>query len=360
MSAGAVDHGAARPDVSVVIVSWNTSSLLRDCLASVYADRGGVDFEVIVVDNASSDDSVPMVRIEFPKVQVIRNASNKGFVAANNQAFEIARGRYVLLLNSDTLVLDDAVSKVVRYADSRPEGAVFGCKVLNADRSLQRTCFMYPSPLNMLLQSTFAYKAFPRSRFFGREFMTWWDYSDERRVQTICGCFSLVRRTAMEAVGYMDPIYFFYGDDPDWCYRFAKAGWEIRYFPGASIVHFGGQSSRRMRRAFRLQLTGSQLIFCRLHRSRPAFVAAKLLSALFYLLRIPAWLLKAGLAPKERKAHMETVGTYALGFLYCLFDWKRLVMNRKELEARLSPAGAAKPIPRGEAGLIAPSPPGKA
>jgi GT2 family glycosyltransferase len=322
-------------DVSVVIVSWNTSILLRDCLSSVYEKTSGINFEVIVVDNASSDDSVAMMLREFPSVKVIQNTLNRGFVAANNQAFEIARGRYVLLLNSDTLLLDDAIGETARYADAHPRGAVFGCKVLNPDRTIQRTCFMYPSPLNMLLQSTYLYKAYPRSRFFGREFMTWWDYSDERQVQTVSGCFSLVRREAIDAVGPMDPVYFFYGDDPDWCYRFAEAGWEVRFFPGASIIHFGGQSSRQERRAFRLQLAGSQLIFCRLHRNRLSFFAARAFTALFFLVRLPVWLTKAVRA-EDRRGNLGIAGTYILGALYCLFDWKRLVMNRDELEARLA------------------------
>jgi GT2 family glycosyltransferase len=322
-------------DLSIVVVSWNTKDLLRDCLASIYAQAPAADFEVILVDNASTDGSAEMASGEFPSVRLIRNPDNRGFVRANNQALEAARGRYVLLLNSDTVVLDDAIGRTLRYAELHPEAAVVGCKVLNPDRSLQRSCFMYPSPLNMLLQSTFAYKLFPKSRFFGREFMTWWDNSDERRVETICGCFSLVRRQAIDEVGPMDPIFYFYGDDPDWCRRFTKAGWDVRFFPGASIVHLGGQSTRLMRRAFRFQLTGSQLIFCRLHRSRPAFFAARLLSALFYLLRLPYWLARAAGGGARRPEFLETAGTYARGALYCLFDWKSLVMNRAELVSRL-------------------------
>jgi GT2 family glycosyltransferase len=336
--------GTGKPviDVSVVVVSWNTSRLLKDCLTSLFANTKGIAFEVILVDNASSDDSVEMVRRDFPSVNVIVNSENRGFVKANNQAFGIARGRYFLLLNSDTIVLDQAIPKTLGYADEHPRGAVFGCKVLNPDRSIQRTCFMWPSPLNMLLQSTYLYKVFPKSRFFGREFMTWWDHSEEREVETISGCFSLVRRSAIDSVGPMDPVYFFYGDDPDWCRRFAKAGWEIRYFPGASIIHFGGQSTGIMRRAFRLQLAGSQLIFNRLHRNYLSFLADKFFSAQFFLLRIPYWLAKAALDPKNRKSHRETAGTCLVGAALCLFDWKALVMNRAELESRLAAGKKAK------------------
>lgn len=325
-------------DVSVVIVSWNTRDLTRACLASVFKETAGIGFEVILVDNASADDTVAMVRAEFPQVRLIANPDNRGFVAANNQAFGIARGRYVLLLNSDTLVLDGAIQKTARYADSRPRGAVFGCRVHYGDMSLQRTCFMWPSLANIALQASFLYKIFPRSRFFGREYMTWWDYDEPRQVQTVCGCFSMVRKAAIDEVGPMDPVYFFYGDDPDWCYRFTKAGWEIHFFPGARIIHYGGQSSVQMKRAFRLQLSGSQLIFFRLHRSRAAFAAARLLIALFFLVRLPFWLAKAAVDRERRAAHLETVGTHLVGARYCLFSWKKLVMNPDALERRLADA----------------------
>ncbi|MCK5175854.1 MAG: glycosyltransferase family 2 protein, partial [Planctomycetes bacterium] len=206
-------------DVSIIIVAWNVRKLVQDCLKSVYDQTEGIEFEVIYVDNASEDGSVEMVSAEFPEVKIIENQKNEGFIRANNQAIEVANGRYVLLLNSDTIVLDNAIAKTVKFADAHPEAAVVGCKVLNPDRSLQRNCFMYPSLLNMFLSATYLYKLFPKSRFFGRERMGWWDFGDTREVQTVCGCFSLVRKEAIDQVGLMDPTYFVYGDDPDWCYR---------------------------------------------------------------------------------------------------------------------------------------------
>jgi len=140
-----------RMDVSVIIVSWNTRDILQDCLESVYAQTRGVSFEVIVVDNASSDGSVEMVRSQLQQVTLVANRDNRGFAAANNQGMQIARGRYILLLNSDTVVLDGAIQKVVAFADQHPEAAVVGCRVLNRDGTLQQSCFKYPSLLNLLL-----------------------------------------------------------------------------------------------------------------------------------------------------------------------------------------------------------------
>jgi len=322
-------------DVSIIVVAWNVRKLLYDCLKSVYDQTEGVDFEVIYVDNASEDGSVDMVKSEFPQVKIIENSQNEGFIKANNQAIQIAQGRYVLLLNSDTIVLDNAIEKIVKFADAHPEAGVVGCKVLNPDKTLQRNCFMYPSVLNMFLSATYLYKIFPKSRFFGRERMTWWDFDYASEVETICGSCSLVQKKAIEQVGLMDEAYFVYGDDPDWCYRFKKNGWKIMFTPGAQIIHYGGQTTRQMAKEFRLQLSGSQLIFMKLHRNKLAFPFARSLIALFFLLRVPYWLATAIVHKNERKRATEIVKTYLVCGFYCLWDWKKLLMNRKLIEHRL-------------------------
>jgi len=322
-------------DVSIIIVAWNVRQLLRDCLKSVYEQTKGVDFEVIYVDNASTDGSVQMVREHFPDVRIIENERNQGFIKANNQAIRIARGRYVLLLNSDTVLLNNAIAKTVEFADANPQAAVVGCKVLNPDLTLQRTCFMFPSVLNLFLAATYLYKIFPKSRFFGREHMTWWDFNDAREVETICGCFSLVRKQAIDKVGLMDERYFVYGDDPDWCYRFKKAGWKVMFSPEGRIIHYGGQTTSQKARAFRLQLEGSKLIFMKLHRSRAAFPLACLMVALFFLLRVPYWF-AVGLAKKnQRPKAVEQAITYLIGCWYSLTNWKKLLMNRELVAAEL-------------------------
>ena len=142
-------------DVSIIIVGWNVRQLLYDCLKSVYDETARIDFEVIYVDNASEDGSVEMVRKDFPDVKIIENDENKGFIKANNQGIEISKGRYILLLNSDTLILNDAIARMLECADEHPEAAVVGCKVLSGDKTLRRTCFMYPSALNMFLSATY-------------------------------------------------------------------------------------------------------------------------------------------------------------------------------------------------------------
>jgi len=247
--------------VSIVIVSWNTRDILRDCLRSVYDQTEGIPFEVIVVDNASSDGSAETVASGFPQAILIRNATNRGFAAANNQGIAVAKGRYVLLLNSDTVVLDQAVMKAVAFADQHLDAAVVGCRVLNPDRSLQPTCFTFPSLLNLLLLTTYLAKVLPRNRFFGREKMAWWDRSDVRAVDVVTGCFMLVRRDAIAAVGAMDEDYFMYGEETDWCWRFKRCGWQVLFTPSAEIVHLGGQSSKVVRDRMLIQLRLSILLF---------------------------------------------------------------------------------------------------
>ena len=329
------EQGGNIVDVSIIIVAWNVRQLVYDCLKSVYEQTKDIDFEVIYVDNASEDGSIEMVKEHFPAVRIIENDENMGFIKANNQGIEIATGRYVLLLNSDTLVLDNAIAKTVKFADTTPQAAVVGCKVLNPDRTLQRACFMYPSVLNLFLAATYLYKIFPKSKLFGRERMTWWDFDQTREVETICGCFSLVRKEAIEQVGLMDERYFVYGDDPDWCYRFKKNGWRVMFTPDAQIIHYGGQTTSHMARAFRLQLEGSRLIFIKLHRSRAAFPFACFLTALFFLLRIPYWLAVGLFKRKEASKSIEHVVTYLMGACYCLTNWKKLLMNSEAIEGKL-------------------------
>ena len=321
-------------DVSIVIVGWNISDLLRSCLSSVFDQTKGIAFEVVYVDNASVDGSVDMVATTFPAVRIIRNGKNEGFIRASNQGIEASEGRYVLLLNSDTVILDNAIPKMVEFADAHPEAGAVGCKVFHPDGSLQRSCFMYPSILNMFLSTSYLYKLFPRSRFFGRGMMTWWDFNDVRQVQAVCGCCSLVRREAIKQVGLMDETYFFYGDESDWCYRFEKNGWKNMFMPGAKIIHYGGATTKRMPDTFKLQLFGSYLIFMRVHRSKPAFTCARLLAALFFFARVPYWSLVALCNKRERQASIRTAAAYLAGAGHCLNDWKSLLMNKDTVKRK--------------------------
>ena len=308
-------------DLSIVIVSWNTRGILHDCLSSVYEETNNVSFEVIVIDNASTDGSGEMVKSEFPQVILLENRKNRGFAAANNQGITIAKGRYVLLLNSDTVILDNAIARTVAFADAHTDAAVVGCRVLNPDRTLQRTCFMFPSILNMLLSSSYLYKLFSKSKFFGRERMTWWDRSDVRGVDVVTGCLMLVRREAIEQVGGMDEQFFMYGEETDWCYRFKEAGWKVMFTPCAEIIHLGGASSRQKQSEMILQLRGSILLFMKKHKSFLTYTLACLLVALFFFLRVPYWLIRAMFSRNSRSNNISIARTYLTG-AYKALSWR--------------------------------------
>lgn len=306
-------------DVSIVIVNWNTRDILRDCLLSVYEQTKTVNFEVLVVDNASGDGSPEMVAEEFPQVILLANAENVGFAAANNQGIAVSKGRYVLLLNSDTVVLDGAIDKVVTFADGHPEAGVVGCRVLNPDRTLQPSCFMYPSIVNSLLESLYLNKLFPRNRFFGRALMGWWDRDDVRDVEVVTGCFMFVRREAIEDVGVMDDRYFMYAEETDWCYRFSKAGWRNLFTPAAEIVHLGGQSTAQRRGEMIVQLRLGVLIFVRKCQGLLPWFLVSLNTILFFAIRAPVWLLLGLILPgKRRQAWVRAVAyLQGIGAVIC-------------------------------------------
>jgi GT2 family glycosyltransferase len=265
---------------------------------------------VIVIDNGSTDGSPEMVSNDFPQVILLKNLENKGFATGNNQGIAIAKGRYMLLLNSDTIILDSALSKAVAFADVHSETAVVGCRVLNPDRTIQPTCFMFPSLLNMFLSSIYLYKLFPKSRFFGRERMTWWSRRDACEVDVTTGCFMLVRREAIEQVGVMDERFFMYGEETDWCYRFKKNGWKVVFVPVDGIIHLGGQSTRQIQREMLVQQRISILQFIRKHQGSLKYRLSCFLITFSLIIRIPGWSFIALFNRKKRRDSINRIKAY--------------------------------------------------
>jgi GT2 family glycosyltransferase len=267
-------------DVSVVIVSWNTRDILRGCLRSVFEQTKEASFEVFVVDNSSRDGSAAMVRAEFPTVKLIENAQNRGFAAANNQALRLASGRYMLLLNPDTLILDDAISRCVQYADLHSDVGVVGCQVLENENCISNTGFTFPTPWNVFLALSGLSRAFPRSRLFGRPEMSWWKRDSEEDVDVIAGMFMLVRREAIAQVGLLDEAYFVYSEETDWCYRFARAGWRRVFIPSAQVLHLDGgrKSTSQVSTKMFVQMQKSSMIY---HRKNLGFTAWALVKGIY-------------------------------------------------------------------------------
>lgn len=233
-------------DVSIIVVNWNVRDLLRECLRSTLEDGGiAADrLELIVVDNDSRDGSVEMVRAEFPQLPLIANRDNRGFGSANNQALPLCHGRYVLLLNPDTKVLPGALAALVKHMDATPDAAVMGCRLLNADGSLQRwTGGAYPRLANVVNHYFFVDRVLPPSwrpmpLYLDRDVQTDID------VDWVSGAVMILRADRLGGQLF-NPHYFMYGEDMELCHRLKMAGGRVVYTPVASIVHYQGASMKQ-------------------------------------------------------------------------------------------------------------------
>lgn len=233
-------------DLSIIIVNWNVRDLLRQCLASVW-QQGGLPAErlqVIVVDNDSHDGSAEMVAREFPQAELIANRDNVGFGRANNQALPLCRGRQVMLLNPDTLVLDGALKAMVDHMDARPDVHVTGCRLLNGDGTLQRwTGGAYPRLLNVLNHYFFVDRLLPASM---RPMPLYLDHDAQQDVEVdwVSGAVMLLRADRLQGKLF-NPDYFMYGEDMELCHRLKQAGGRVVYTPCASIIHYQGESMKQ-------------------------------------------------------------------------------------------------------------------
>jgi GT2 family glycosyltransferase len=252
------------PDVSIVVVNWNVKDFLRNCLRSIMQETDK-PYEIIIVDNASGDGTVQMVEAEFPDVALIANSRNLGFAAANNQGIRASSGRYLLLLNPDTIVLDGAIDKMIDWCDRHPEVGCAGCQVFETATVIQRTCFSDPSPLNTLLVEAGLHSLFPKSHFFGAPEYSWWDRMSEKAVDVVSGMFMLIPRSVFDQVGLLDESFFIYAEEADLCRRIRHAGFLCVFTPIARILHLegGDKSTSQIKAKMYLQLQKSMMIYIR-------------------------------------------------------------------------------------------------
>ena len=231
--------------LSIIIVNWNTCDITRDCLRSLRRQVSGIAHEVIVVDNASSDGSVEMIRREFPEVRLIVNDDNLGFGRANNQAMRVARGRYFFLLNSDTLAIDDSIQRLVAFIERDSQVGIAGCKLLFEDLSLQGSCSRFTSIRVALLEDLMLYKFLSRRRQGELLLGGYWPHDRARDVDAVWGAAMMVRREVFEQTGGFDERIFMYGEDLEWCMRVHDAGWRITFTPDCRIVHLNHKSAEK-------------------------------------------------------------------------------------------------------------------
>jgi GT2 family glycosyltransferase len=224
-------------DISFVIVNWNTREILKNCLESVVQTVHGLTYEVIVVDNASTDGSVAMVQDFFPRVRIIGNDENRGFGTANNQAFQTMEGRYAFLLNTDTVLTEGAVRELFSFMESHPEAGMSCGQLLNRDGSKQNSIASFPTLFTLLTNISLLEYLFP-----GKYPSKRYDHRQPITVDSGVGACLMVRKAAMDVVGWFDERYFFFFEETDWAYRMRLAGWQVFHVPAARIYHFQGQS----------------------------------------------------------------------------------------------------------------------
>jgi GT2 family glycosyltransferase len=258
-----------RVRLSIIIVNYNSGHYLEKCLKSIYAETKQLPFDIWIVDNNSKDTSFSMIRRNYPLVNLIENKENIGFARANNDAIQKCRGDYVLLLNPDTLILENAIEKMVKFLDENPQTGIAGCRVLNEDGTLQLACRRsIPSPGVAFFRLIGLSRLFPTSRTMASYNLTYLDPDKPHEVDAVSGAFLMIRRKVVDKIGALDENFFMYGEDLDFCVRTKKAGWIVMYFPDAKIIHYKGECSRTNSRKAAFEFYRAMYLFHKKHFAR--------------------------------------------------------------------------------------------
>ena len=233
-------------DISIIIVNYNTKELTADCISSVLKYAQKISYEIIVVDNNSSDGSQNFLSAKFPQITIIKNNTNVGFGKANNQALQIAQGEFLLLLNSDTCLTEEGINDIYQFAKNTQDAAIVGGKIYFGDNSLQYSCRRYANLFSeILMHSACIVKNL--DPFSYRNKMMDFDHKSIRKVDWVSGAYMLIRRNVLQDTFIFDPKIFMYHEDKDFCRRIRQQGGNVYYFPGSLIYHYHGQSGKNNR-----------------------------------------------------------------------------------------------------------------
>lgn len=315
-------------DLSIIIVSWNVREHLRACLDSIRRQRGDLETQVLIVDNASKDGTTVMIEAEYPWVELIANVENNGFAAANNQGLARAQGRFLLLLNPDTELNAACLRNTLDYAETHPELGVVGCRAYRQDGSQQSTMFRCLGLRDLLINMIVPNRIMRRFAWLGGARYLGADFDQPHEVEAVSGCFMLLPREVFEQAGGMDEGFFMYGEEAEWCHRIRRGGWKIGYFPGASILHHGGVSTEQCLDEMSRAMARSQLLLIQRTRGRPVASAANALMFLRDGSRALLWKLLS-LVSRQRhhlnwnplRNSVERFGIHARGLFRQ--DWSR-------------------------------------
>ena len=275
-------------DVSFIIVSWNAREYLLECLESIPLTVENCTYEIIVVDNDSSDGSPEAVEQRYPNARLIRTGSNLGFAKGNNIGIRESSGRFLCLMNSDVVLRRGCIDRLYERMRDNPKAGMMGPRVLNADGSLQPSCRRFPSLFRSLCSSLGLSSLNPMSSLLGGTFMTWWNHDDSRRVDVISGCFMFVQRRAIEQVGLLDEAFFMYGEDIDWCRRFNEGRWQVAFNPAAEAIHYGGASSSNCPVSMYVAMQESRFKYWKKHHGAFSRIGLASITLLHHGIRIAA------------------------------------------------------------------------
>ena len=310
------------PNISVIIVSWNTRELLLQCLRTIEKAASDIELEITVVDNGSSDGSAELVQTQFPMVLLIQNNGNVGFAAANNQAIRQSRSTYICLVNSDVEVFPNTFLSLLHYLQKNPRVGMVGPRILNPDGSLQASCRKYPNIWNTLCSSFALHALFPQSSFFSGGFMDFWNHDEVRSVDVLSGCFWMVRKQAIEDVGLLDEGFFMYAEDIDWCKRFHDAGWDVVLYPGAEAIHYGGASSSNAPVRFYVEMLKARKRYWKKHHNLLQRFVLTVVSVLGLALRVVIYASMVLAIPHRRKEAKLKVVRSLKGIVCLAQIWK--------------------------------------
>lgn len=251
--------------LSIIIVNWNTMSLLQCCLRSLKPEIDNGESEIIVVDNASSDGAIDMVRTEFPTVTLIANSKNLSFATGTNQGLSEASGKFVMLLNPDTELTEGTTERLMKFLDTHSDAAAAAPKLIYPDGLPQQSCRTFPTPSVLFIEALGLERLFPKSKLFGRYRMGWFNYDETHEVdQPMASCL-MIRRTALDQIGHMDEEFPLFFNDVDLCLRLKGAGWKVFFTPAAVVVHHHGASTRQLGKELIRESHRSLLLFYRKH-----------------------------------------------------------------------------------------------
>ena len=231
-------------DVSIIIVNYGSITLLKDCLDSIKKFTSEISYEVVIIDNSSQKDLVPELLKDCENAILIRNDINKGFGTANNQGAKNAKGKYLLFMNNDTILFENTIKKVFDFAETSEENNIIGCKLLNEDRSIQKSVFDFPSLLNVFTSNFFLYFLFPRSKYFNKYHLMNKGINKVTNVDVVTGAFLFLERNTFKSLNGFDERFFFYMEETDLCIRHRKNHGRVIYYPEAAIIHLKGKSAK--------------------------------------------------------------------------------------------------------------------